>query len=392
MSKAFWKVLAAEGMRILTAPLRLLPIKKNRILFTGLTGGNSYDYSCNPKYIYEYLKQHEQGQYEYVWAVSDPGRFSFLTREGVKLVKHFSPASFPYLLTAKVIVTNGSYAPWFAFRKKQYVINTWHGGGAYKNVENETPRADWATKQRARFCAGNIDLFLASCRTQENEMIRTTYQYKGEVLRAGTPRNDMLVKGDTQQAADRVREHFAIPKEGRIVLFAPTYRNLRSQAHLDGDALLKELEKSGEKWYLISRYHRYQNESSNVRITGERILQGADYPDMQELLCAADVMITDYSSCVWDYGFLKRPCLLYVPDKAEYTEKNGFYVELDRWPYPQADTMEKLLEELSLLLTDPESMAAYRQRIEEHMKELGSYETGEAAAAVAEKIKEQTNG
>ncbi len=391
MSKAVIKVLAAEGMRILTVPLRLLPVKRNRILFTGLTGGKSYDYSCNPKYIYEYLKEHEPQRYEYVWAVADPGRFSFLEDEGVMLVKHYSLRSFKDLLTSRVIVTNGSYAPWFAFRKSQYVINTWHGGGAYKNVENETPNADWATRRRARFCADNIDLFLASCRVQKEQMIRTTYQYRGQVLEAGTPRNDMLVNGNTVAAAEKVRRYYEIPAGARIVLYAPTYRNLQTKVCLDADALLAALEKNGEKWYLISRYHRYQESSSNVSVVGDRVLNGADYPDMQELLCAADAMVTDYSSCIWDYGFLERPCALFVPDKEEYISSNGFYVGPDDWPFPQTRSVDQLAEALGELLSAGESFEAYRKRVRKHLAELGSYETGRAAEAVAGKIKEYTN-
>ena len=106
MNKNFMKVIFSELVRIGTAPFRVLPIKKNRILFTGLTGGRSYDYSCNPKYLYEYLRDHYPGQYEYVWAVKDKAQYSFLEEEGVKLVKHFTVSSFPMLLTSKIVVTN----------------------------------------------------------------------------------------------------------------------------------------------------------------------------------------------------------------------------------------------------------------------------------------------
>ena len=172
MDQAFVKVMISEAVRIATLPFRIMPIKRNRIVFTGLTGGKNYDYSCNPRYVYEYLRDKYPGWFEYVWAVSDKNKYAFLEEEGVKLVKHFTVSSFPMLLTAKVIVTNGSYAPWFPFRKKQYVINTWHGGGAYKKVENDRPDANWATKKRARFCAENIDLFVASCKVQEENMIQ----------------------------------------------------------------------------------------------------------------------------------------------------------------------------------------------------------------------------
>lgn len=403
MNQAFVKVICSEMVRIVTFPLRMLPIRQNRILFTGLTGGKSFDYSCNPKYLYEYMQEHFPGQFEYVWVVSDKKKYAFLEEEGVKLVKHFTVSSFPMLLTAKVIVTNGSYAPWFSFRRGQYVINTWHGGGAYKRVENGRPDAGWAARRRAEFCASNIDLFLASCKVQEQQMIRTTYQYKGEVLQAGTPRNDRLVNGDIGEMRKRVRERYDIPENGRIVLYAPTYRRTGIPVVMDSDYLLGQLDtirnpanllrqddaeiSETVKWYFLCRYHRYQDDSMDIRVKGKDVIDVMDYPDMQELLCAADILITDYSSCVWDYAFLKRPCFLFVPDKEAYTADTGFYVSLDEWPFAQAEDMEGLADNISSY--DSEQA---EQAVNAHLKQLGSYETGSCCERVAERIMKEQGG
>lgn len=392
MNKNFLKVVFSEMIRIATFPFRLLPVKKNRILFTGLTGGNTYDYSCNPKYLYEYLRDHYPGQFEYVWAVADKAKYSFLEEEGVKLVKHFTVSSFPMLLSSSVIVTNGSYTPWFPFRKRQYVINTWHGGGAYKKIENAKPDSDWATRKRAEFAAKNIDLFVASCKMQEDNMIRETFLYEGDVLRAGTPRNDKLICGNTKDMAARVRATYNIPANGKIVLYAPTYRHTSTSVTMDGDYLLEKLDKmqavnniteSTQKvqWYFLSRYHRYQDESMDVKVIGNHIIDVMDYPDMQELLCAADLLITDYSSCIWDYSFLKRPCFLYVPDKKEYIANTGFYVSVEEWPFEQAANMEELIQKIKF--HDREAML---QKIKNHLDNLESYETGECCRYIAEKI------
>ena len=398
MNKNFLKVVFSEMIRIVTFPLRILPVKKNRILFTGLTGGNVYDYSCNPKYLYEYLRDNYAGQFEFVWAVKDKNMYHFLEEEGVKLVKHFTVSSFRFLLTSKVIVTNGSYTPWFPFRKKQYVINTWHGGGAYKKVENAKPDSDWATRKRAEFCADNIDLFLASCKVQEQNMIRTTYQYKGDVLQAGTPRNDKLVRGDIEELAHKVKEKYNIPPNGKIVLYAPTYRQTNIPVVMDSDYLLKQLNKmqflSGTtspnnicgseenvEWFFMSRYHRYQDDSMDIKVTGAHVIDVLHYPDMQELLCAADLLITDYSSCIWDYAFLKRPCYLFVPDREEYTANTGFYVGLEDWPFEQALNMEELVQNIENC-----NLEQIENQIALHLKKLGSYETGKCCQKICEKI------
>lgn len=378
MNSAFLKVMISDIIRIATFPFRILPVKKNRILFTGLTGGKSYDYSCNPKYLYEYMRDHFPGRFEYVWAVSDKKKYAFLEEEGVKLIRHFTVSSFPMLLTSGVIITNGSYAPWFPFRKKQYVINTWHGGGAYKKVENDRPDADWATKKRAEFCASNIDLFLASCKVQEENMIRKTFLYKGEVLRAGTPRNDRLVNGSLKEMADRVRKKYCISDDGKIILYAPTYRKTSIPVELDSDRLLSHM---GTEWYFMSRYHRYQDENMGIHVKGNKVIDVMEYPDMQELLCAADMLITDYSSCVWDYAFLKRPCFLFVPDKEEYMQNTGFYISVDQWPFLQAEDMKGLIRAIDEYKPDKAEIL-----IEKHLRELGSYEKGECCREVVDKI------
>lgn len=389
MNRMLLKVIFSDLVRVVTFPIRILPVKKKRILFTGLTGGNGYDYSCNPKYIFEYLRDTWPDQFEYVWAVSDKDRYAFLKEKGVKLVKHFTVSSFLMLLTSKVIITNGSYVPWFPFRKKQYVINTWHGGGAYKRVEMEIDKTNWAAKKMAEFCAENMDLFVASCKTQEMQMIRGTYQYKGDVLTAGTPRNDKLVQGDIREMVDRVKICYGIPADAKVVLYAPTYRYTDFPVVLDGDTVLEALEQDGTQWFFLSRYHRYQKDGMNIHVEGKRVIDVMDYPDMQELLAASDMLITDYSSCVWDYAFLKRPCVLFTPDWKEYTEKTGFYVGIEKWPFYRADNMQELVKQLDALQKNPEMEKKLQLRVRAHLKELGSYETGNSRKEIAKKIMKQ---
>lgn len=131
----------------------------------------------------------------------------------------------------------------------------------------------------------------------------------------------------------------------------------------------------------MSRYHRYQDESMKIHVTGEQVIDVMEYPDMQELLCAADILITDYSSCVWDYAFLKRPCFLFVPDKEEYISNTGFYVSVDQWPFLQAGDMEELLRRIEEYKPDRAEVL-----IGEHLSKLGSYEKGECCRKVVDRI------
>ena len=107
------------------------------------------------------------------------------------------------------------------------------------------------------------------------------------------------------------------------------------------------------------------------------------------MLAAADLLITDYSSCVWDYALLDRKCILYVPDRKEYTEKTGFYVDLEKWPFCKTENMQELLGTVEILQRDKEQEEILKTRVREHLKELGSYETGNSRKMIADKIREQ---
>lgn len=378
--KSFIKYLYSLFLRIVLLPFHLFPIKNDRLAFTGLTGGDGYEYSCNPRYLSDFIREKYSEDFEIYWMVTEPGRYAEHERERLHFIRHFSLRCFYYLLTSRVIVTNGSYAPWFPFRKAQCLINTWHGGGAYKRIENDKPDANWATRKRAEFCAENISLFVSSCRMANEKLFRHAFLYRGEILECGTPRNDLLVRGETAAQTEKVRSLCKIEADAKILLYAPTYRPDSQNVTLDFDRLLKVLEKNGEKWYVLYRAHRYSEDAAAVS-DSRRIKDVTGYEDMQELLCAADMLITDYSSCIWDYSFLYRPCFLYTPDLEKYLERTGFYVDIHEWPFPICRDFETL--EREILKFDA---GMCREAIQKHHDRMGSFESGHACEAVCRRI------
>ena len=148
--------------------------------------------------------------------------------------------------------------------------------------------------------------------------------------------------------------------------------------------ILKEIEENGEKWYVLYRAHRY-SEDDSAGLDPECSADVTDYPDMQELLAAADMLITDYSSCIWDYSFLYRPCFLYTPDLREYLAKTGFYVDIHEWPFPICENMEDLEKQIRSFNEEKN-----RARIMEHHQQMGSYESGHACEAVCSWIKQKS--
>ena len=113
----------------------------------------------------------------------------------------------------------------------------------------------------------------------------------------------------------------------------------------------------------------------------EGCIDASDYPDMQELLYAADSFITDYSSTIWDYSLTYKPGFLFVPDLEEYTKDRSFYTDPETWAFPLARTNEELAD---LIRTyDAEES---RKKIDRHHEHLKIKETGKATKHIVEKI------
>lgn len=165
----------------------VFPVKKNRVIFESFSGDG---YSCNPKYISEYLKKEYGNSVEVVWAVKDGVK----TPENVVACKYRSFQHFLYRITSKVYVCNFLQAIEIPKRKAQIEIQTWHGGGCYKKIGNEEKLRNSAYEKRRDMHLKEIDYFIVSSLYWEQEVCRKQLGYTGKILEIGMPRNDCLVK------------------------------------------------------------------------------------------------------------------------------------------------------------------------------------------------------
>ena len=171
------------------------------------------------------------------------------------------------------------------------------------------------------------------------------------------------------------------------MLYAPTFRKNHdiSVYDLDFERINEALHaRFGGEWYTLIRLHPHLlNQIGNMRYS-DHILQATDYDDVQELLCAADVLISDYSAIMFDYSITKRPCFLYYPDLEEYTSKDrNLYFDIGTLPFIGAHTQEELLQ--SIADFSPEG---YTDSVDAFLKQIGSYDDGYAAERVTQLIEE----
>ena len=354
------------------------PLKKNRIAIYSL---KQHGYSCNLKYLTEYLNRHHPGRFELLWIVRGDEDLEALRRHGIPAVTLHSKEHFRYRIQAGIVITNDEFYPVFFKRPGQIYVNTWHGAINYKKIgyaglEFTNP----IQKLIYRMNNPCPDLFISGSRSFTDTASDSFGFPRRIFLEAGLPRNDILVTGDPG-LKDRVKAELGIPPEKKVLLYAPTFRKggFGPGRELDYDRVCESLShRFGGEWVVLLRQHYFVSERrENMAGT---LIDVSGWEDMQELILASDCLISDYSSCMFDFLLTGNPVFVYAPDRKTYTaEDRSFFIPMDRWPYAIASDMEEL--DRNITNFDP---AAFAARAAAHRTEFGSFDKGRACAALTE--------
>lgn len=362
----------------------VIPIKKNRIFFMAFSGNQ---YSCSPKYIFEYLKEKKIDQYEYIWAFNSPSKFSYLKSKDTKLVKNKSLIFCYYLLTSQVVIVNTISFSWIPLRSKQCIINTWHGGGCYKKsgpfMERVSPLGKFIIYRTSK----KYNYFISSCSKFSELFLKGAFHYHGNILEIGLPRNDVFWKSNSDELANKVKNNLNINKENKVLLYAPTYRDdNKENIYIPKFSKVIEALKGrfGGEWTILYRNHYFsKKKEDSQKFPG---IDVSSYPDMQELLIIADVLITDYSSSIWDFSFSGKPCFLYIPDIVAYKNIRNFFIPIEKWNLPLSINTDELVAAISNY--DP---YVYQQQLALHHIKFGSFENGNASFNITKLIQKVTS-
>ncbi len=347
----------------------LFPIKDKKVVITSFNGRL---FNCNPKYLAIALADNDMDVY---YALRNPSVRKQIP-ENIHVVKYRSLKHFYLLMTSKYIVVNstglGGLLP---YRKKQKLICTAHGGGSFKYTGVKIFKSKKSLKNR-KISGKNTTYYLSSSRKFTEDQSEAMLVDEKKFIPTGMPRNDVLF-GDHPEILRRVKEHYHIKDETGIILYAPTYRDGPVTSisgygftPLDVDKVIDACRKRFNKdfVFLFKAHHDMLPENM-----GEASINASDYSDTQELLYAADVMISDYSTIQWDYSLMRRPGFLYGPDLEQYMSVHPFFQDYHEWPFVMSGSNEELVD--SILNYDEEEG---RKRIETYLDQLGSYDVGTA--------------
>ncbi len=359
-------------------PLKKYPIQNNKVIVENFHG---LGYGDNPKYVVKELLERDK-DLDIVWIVKEGCQYPM--PEGVRTVPIYSPEFYYELYTSRVWLGNVRKYQSVRKRSGQYYIQTWHGF-TLKTIEKDAEPSKCSPAgyfDAARKDSKMMDLLLSNS-TFLTKIYAQTFWYEGEIRETGTPRNDVFFKG-SEEICNKVRAYYGITHK-KIVLYAPTYRkSYTDETYLNNMEKLRETlaKRFGRDFVVLLRMHPNVAEMCEGYEYSQNLINATFYDDMMELLVAADVLVTDYSSSMFDYFLSGKPVFLYAQDVDAYqNDDRGTYFEYESLPFPIAYTVEELWNKIIGF-----DEKAYEKDCQEFKERMGFLDDGLASERVADVI------
>lgn len=277
-----------------------------------------------------------------------------------------------HLGRARVFIVDDYYFPIYPIRPRAgtTIVQVWHACGAFKrfgrSLENKRFGVDRAVRDRVPIHA-NYDLCLVSSPTAAVHFADAFGQPLDRFVYAlGIPRTDVLFGAERIAARNaELRVLYGIPPDRRVILYAPTFRGDRiGDARFNDQLDLGRLRTGlGDDHVVLLRLHPFIREQAVIgpELAGFAI-DVSDHPDINELLPLADLLVTDYSSVIFEFALLGRPMVFFAPDHADYELERGFYFDYRAGvPGPVVETTDEVVAAIRADRFDPARMEAFRR-------------------------------
>lgn len=370
-----------------------LKIQKNKVVFYERF---KCGYDCNPKYIAQEILKRKL-PCKLIWITGNPKALKAKYPKQIKVIYHHNMFRVLYeLATASVWITNFDFNHYFNWglpkKNEQLYINTWHGSLGIKKVKtfiNKNKNSYKINEIKNQF--GLVDVFISNSSFETN-VYKNAFLFDKTICEFGHPRNDIffesyLTTSEKNRILKKVRKYKNIPEEKSIVLYAPSFRDdFRTDCfNMDYDVLLDALNSRFQKDFVLAlRLHpNMAIQKKNSMKKSDRIFDYTDFDDIQELMYACDVLITDYSSCIFDFMLSRKPAFIYASDIEQYNNERGFFYPLETTPFPIAKNNKEIKERIVDF-----DINMYHQNVEKFLHEKGCIEDGLASFRTVNLIEE----
>ncbi len=322
-------------------------------------------FADSPRALHEALLLRGEG-HEHIWLSATGQEFP----AGVRTVPWGTPEAREALESADLLIANTHTDTEWEKRSITTYLQTWHGT-PLKRIHWDVL---WAPEGRLERLQGDVDRWdlLVSPSPAATPLLRGAFRYEGELLETGYPRNDVLVGPSAASVRDRVRASLGLREGQKAVLYTPTWRDdavfttggKAPSLELDLDRWQEAL---GEDTVLLLRLH-YMLVGALGPLDRPGVVDVSAWGDVAELYLAADAMVTDYSSTMFDFAVTGKPMAFFVYDLEDYADRlRGFYFPLEPIaPGPLVRTTDELVAELAdldgLAARHAPAYAAFRER------------------------------
>lgn len=315
--------------------VRMFPVNKKVIIFQSSLGR---DYSGNPKAIYEEMV--EQGIdkiYRCYFILDNPSSVQLPGK--VKKIKNSRLHYYYIMATAGIWISDTRFQNYMIKRKETIYIQTWHGT-PLKKLGLDMDKIGMAEecslsiyKKEFKKNTSTWDYLIAQNEFSVNVFYKA-FAFQGNLLKTGYPRNDILFKKNNPEYINVLKQKYHISINKKVMLYAPTWRDdayynkadYKFVTSLDFIMMKKAFQK---EYVLLIKYHYMVNDKTDWTEYEGFIQLAPKGCDISELYLLSDLLITDYSSAMFDYSILKRPMFFYVYDYDNYKEElRGFYFDL----------------------------------------------------------------
>ncbi|NEA11263.1 CDP-glycerol:glycerophosphate glycerophosphotransferase, partial [Streptomyces sp. SID10692] len=359
--------------------LTRLPVRRGSVVFESHMGTC---YGDSPRALYEEIRRRGP-KLRATWSY-DPSPAGF--PDDARLVRRWSWRYLWALARAEYWVDNQGFPQHLRKPRHTTYLQTWHGS-AYKRMGFDETRVrlqNAPQRERLQQAVDRFDHFLVRSEHDVATLARAYRIPEERLLRTGYPRNDALIaERDRSEAEGRLPRPplaaaLGLDDHRRTVLYAPTFRGgpgkqRRSRLLLD---VREFAERFGDTHTLLVRSHYLESARLPVCPPGT-VVDVSRHHDTSELLAITDVLVTDYSSIMFDFALLDRPVVLFAPDLDAYAAERGSYFDLrEKAPGPVTATQEELFGVLAELKKSDARWAGQRHAF---VREFGPYDRGDAA-------------
>lgn len=305
------------------------PIDENLAVYAAYWGAA---YGCNPAAIYEKAAQltpHIRG----VWMIKK--EHVGVIPAGVPYVKQGSPEYYRVMARAKYLINNVNFPDDIVKRRGSIHVQTNHGTPLKKMGLDLRGHPLGAARMNFRSLLKRCDRwdYLISSNRYSSEVWERAYPCDYVTLETGYPRNDRLV-GATPDEVAKIRESLGLTADKIVVLYAPTFREWSRTRFVAPFSLENFCERLGRQYVVMVRGHYFAGANERLaRLQDAGVLRDvSDYPVVENLMIASDVLLTDYSSIMFDYANLDRPIVIHANDWEAYRRVRGVNFDLLSFP------------------------------------------------------------